>query len=193
VLRAPLHAVGEGAAAYHVRAEVALHDGAPLGGHLVLCAVARQLCLGGHWCLAPVEEPPVVGAGRHADAAADAAVLVDEYRALGSGEGRSDRADVDAGGILTLLARRRDELSAAARQVAFKHLDPLHGLRREVALDAGGGALGRLPDALAAVAVAKVDDHRPLADAATGSARGIAHGPDDGSAQRRSNQRGQDG
>ena len=52
----------------------------------------------------------------------------------------------------------------------FEHLDPLHGLRGEVALDAGRGALGWLAHALTAITVAQVDDHPPLSNAAVGGA-----------------------
>src|SRR3990170_6477384 len=171
VAGAALDAVGKRAGPRHVWAEVALHDRALLHRHLMLGRVIRQVGLRRHRRRAPVEEAPVVGAGGHADPAADAAVLVDQHRPFRSGEGRPHRADVHAGWVLALLARRRNELRALSRELRLEHLDPLHGLGGEMPLDAGGSALRWLADALAAVAGAEVDDHRPLADAAVQRAR----------------------
>jgi len=119
-------------------------------------------------------------------------ILVDEHCPFGCREGGADGAYVDAGRVLALLARRRNELRAAAGKVALEHLDPLHRLGGEVALDAGRGALRWLAHALAAVAGAQVDNHRPLADAAIFRAGHPAARLDQRPRQSRPEQRRQD-
>src|SRR3989337_914376 len=91
-----------------------------------------------------------------------------------------------------MLARRRNELSDAAGKDALKHLDPLHRVGGEVTLDAGRGALRWLAHALATVAGAQVDHHRPLADAAIFRAGHPAARLDQRPRQSRPEQRRQD-
>ena len=63
-----------------------------------------------------------------------------------------------------MLTRYRYESCAFALEFVLEHLDPLHRLGEQVPFDAGGGTSGRRPNALASIAIAQVDDHRPLSD-----------------------------
>ncbi len=138
-----------------VDAEHALADGAHLLRHRVFrgrmlerVLVARRLRV--------VEVAGAVRARRHAHPAADAAVLVDEDDAVAGLERRRHRADPEARRVLALEARARHVVFAALRVFDLEDLDPLETCRELVLL------LARFRALLAAVALAKVDDHRPL-------------------------------
>jgi hypothetical protein len=158
--------VGQPSDTGHIGAEVALHNRSFLGRDLVLHVVVDEQGFRGNGGLPPVKEPPVVGTGRHAKSAADAALLVDEDYALRGYPGSADRANAYAGGILTLHARSGNKLSAAPGEVKLVHLYPLLRLRDEVTFYTGEGTLGRLVQTAATIAPLEVNNHSPASPAA---------------------------
>src|SRR3990172_7889330 len=108
--------------------------------------------------LHPVEAARAIGAGRNAEAAADAARGVLHDDPVLPLPGGADRTDLDAGCIVALHARPGEPVGSRGFVVA--HLvdpDPLLAGWDEVHRRAGAGALA------AAVAAGQVDHHDPAA------------------------------
>jgi hypothetical protein len=105
-----------------------------------------------------------VGAGSHAETAADAVFVVDQDYAIFIMVSRSHRADVDTGSVFALVARGRHEELSPAGELHFKDLNPLLPFGDEVTIDACLGTLGRRADGNAAFAFPEVDDHTPGAN-----------------------------
>jgi len=110
---------------------------------------------------APIEETSLVGASRHAHAAANAAALVNEDNALFGVVSCCYRADVNAGSILTVLARNRHKIGAATGEVYFIDLNPLLPLGDEMPLNAGLSALGRRVNGNTPLTLLQVNHHAP--------------------------------
>ena len=110
---------------------------------------------------APVEEAPMVGTGRHAHAAANAAALVNEDNALFGVVGCRHRADIDAGGILAVEARCGHEVGAATGEVYEVDLNPLLPLRDKMPYGTCLRALWRRSNGYTPLALLQVDDHAP--------------------------------
>ena len=138
-----------------VRAEHALVDRALAMRDGELRGVLRERGPRRVLWLAPIERASVVGAGRHAEPAADAQLMIDEHGAVLVPERRADWTDVQAGSVLALHARARQEHRVPGLVLHLEHLDRFL-IAGEMRFLAGRRAL------LAAVASLEVDDHRPL-------------------------------
>src|SRR3990170_1628171 len=120
----------------------------------------------------PVEGPRIVGAGRHAIAAPDAAVVVDLDDPVIPPERSVYGAHLDAWRVVALHARSGQEVLCPELLLDLEDLDPLLPLGHEVLPTAPLRALST------SVAPGEVDEHDPLF-ALTGEGAGIRRGPPD--------------
>src|SRR4030067_3529852 len=97
-------------------AELAFYHRSFYRRHGILRSIFGEVSLRGKLWFTPVKEAPLVRASRHAQSTANAPISVDEHDTLFCMIGCCYRTNVNAGGVLTLVAERGYKIFASARQ-----------------------------------------------------------------------------